>query len=528
MQGDYIGVDMTGKVARGNAEDGINSNVATILIGGTTAGALNVISGNLGNGITLLFNPAPGSSALVESNIIGLGMTGTNPLGNGKDGVNSDVLTTTIGGLDPNAGLLTTGNAGNLISENGGNGITIGGAVVTALVQGNYVGVNLTGTIALPNAADGVNSLAASTTIGGTVSSARNLISGNGGNGITLGTGAGSAVIQGNWVGVDAAGTNALGNKGDGVRSFAVTTMIGGTIAGELNVISGNFGNGITLLSIVSGATALVEGNIIGLDKTGTIAVDSNHNSLGNAEDGVNSDVPATTIGGLDPNTGLLTTGNAGNLISDNRGNGITIGGDVTMALVQGNYVGLNGAGTSALGNKGDGVRSSALVTTIGGTSADALNLLSGNSGNGITLLINAASTSSTPASLIEGNLIGLDVTGKIALGNAEDGVNSDILTLTIGGTTAGERNLISGNFGDGITLLNTTAGASAVVQDNIVGLDVSGTIALPNAKDGINSNVLSTTIGGPNPAPVCLPQAMPATSSPETAATASPLAAAS
>ena len=335
MQGDYIGVDVTGKVALPNLQDGINSDALTTTIGGTTAGALNIISGNFGDGITL-FNTALLASAVVQGNDIGVDVTGTTALGNAKDGVNSDTTNTTIGG--------TVAADINLISGNGGNGVTIGSGVNQAVVQGNYVGVNAAGTKLLGNKGDGVRSYSAATTIGGTAAGALNLISGNSGNGITLiNTAAGSiAVVLGNIIGLDVTGKVALPNSEDGITSDVATTTIGGTTTGALNLISGNLGNGIRLLNIPtpSGSTALVQGNIIGLDVTGM-------NPLGNAEDGVNSDAATTTIGGPDPNAGLLTTGNAGNLISDNRGNGITIGGDVTMALVQGNYVGLNGAGTA-------------------------------------------------------------------------------------------------------------------------------------------------------------------------------------
>ena len=112
-----------------------------------------------------------------------------------------------------------------------------------------------------------------------------------------------SAVIQGSLIGVGVAAngtTIALGNKGDGVRSFATATTIGGTSAGQGNVISANGGNGISILpTTIPGSTALVEGNIIGLDVNGT-------NPLGNSGNGVLSGALNTTIGGT--NTGGSTS----------------------------------------------------------------------------------------------------------------------------------------------------------------------------------------------------------------------------
>ena len=211
----------------------MNSDIFTLTIGGTTAGTRNIISGNFGDGITLL-NTTNGASAVVQDNIVGLDVSGTKALGNAKDGINSNVLSTTIGGPNPSAGLLTSGNAGNLVSGNRGNGITIGSGVMTALAQGNIVGLDVTGMIALANAEDGINSDAATITIGGSLAADRNVVSANLGNGITLGSGVNNtaaAMVLGNYVGVNAAGTGALGNKGDGVRSFALNTTIGGTSA---------------------------------------------------------------------------------------------------------------------------------------------------------------------------------------------------------------------------------------------------------------------------------------------------------
>jgi parallel beta-helix repeat protein len=542
IQGNTIGLDISGTrdtftgpngpLSLGNKGDGVRSAAVETTVGGTAAGALNLLSGNLGSGITILNNPQT-SSATIQGNIIGLDFTGSTPLGNGADGVNSDATTTTIGGPAPTLGQ----TPGNLISANLGNGITVGSDVTTTVVEGNIIGLDALGTTIVANSGDGVRSGATNTTIGGTDPGARNLISGNSGNGITLSNFVNStALVVGNYIGVDITGMLAKENLGDGVNSEATSTTVGGTDAAAANLISGNFGNGITAGGHV--VTILIEGNTIGLGVDGVIA-------LGNGQSGVNSNAMNTTVGGtaagapnliadnagngitigpagmtaaIQGNTiGLdksgeigrgnhqggvsssakSTTINASNLISGNSGTGITLGPDGLTAVVAGNVIGLDKAGTKPLPNVGDGVNSNATSTTVGGTDPSAANVISGNAGNGITLGVGVATA------MIQGNIIGLDATGTtdlspsgLSLGNKGDGVRSGATSTTIDGTAAGARNIISGNVGNGITL-NNILGSTALVIGNFIGLDKTGALALHNLGDGINSSTTSTTIGG-------------------------------
>ena len=56
---------------------------------------------------------------------------------------------------------------------------------------------------------------------------------------------------------------------------------------------------------------------------------------------------------------------------------------------------------------------------------------------------------------MIEGNFIGTDATGTVALPNGASGFGGIVLLAgennTIGGMTPAARNLISGNIGDGV-----------------------------------------------------------------------------
>ena len=300
-----------------------------------------------------------------------------------------------INGLTISAGNSTV--KGMVINKFTGSGIrldTNGGDVV----EGNYLGTNTTGTKPLfglfGNQHDGVESDAPFTTIGGTDPGARNIISGNLGNGVSLGSNAFLSLVEGNIIGLDVNGATLLSNFGDGVQCAGGSSTIGGTTRDARNIISGNFGNGVNLVSGLPGADdSLVEGNIIGLDLSGEGAT-----RLGNFGDGVRCGGSSTTIGG--------TTPGAGNIISGNFGNGITLDTQASATLVEGNIIGLDVSGARGMHNSGDGVLVEALRVTIGGTTPDARNIISDNSGNGVTLDPQA------DGALIEGNIIGLDVNG--------------------------------------------------------------------------------------------------------------------
>src|SRR5262249_30538026 len=113
-------------------------------------------------------------------------------------------------------GLTLTGGGstvrGLAINRFGGEGVEVGGA--GNVLAGNFIGTDPGGATGLGNDSVGVRLLAATgSTVGGTTPDARNLISGNSGNGITISGGSGD-VVAGNYVGTNAAGTTALANGG--------------------------------------------------------------------------------------------------------------------------------------------------------------------------------------------------------------------------------------------------------------------------------------------------------------------------
>jgi uncharacterized repeat protein (TIGR01451 family) len=288
------------------------------------------------------------------------------------------------------------GSPGNGLTLSGGSSTVRGlvidnfvhdGLVLTGsgsdVVAGDFIGTSPAGTAASPNGEFGVSIDSPNATIGGSAVADRNVISGNGtshsGGGIDLdtteplGTGPAAAVIQANFLGTDATGTQALGHQLNGIlMSAAVTTTIGGTVLGARNVISGNSGNGID----ANHGAGLIQGNLIGTDLTATLAVPNGNNGI--MVDGEN-----TTIGG--------TAAGAGNIISANQSNGIYLL-DASASLVQGNIIGSDATGATNLGNSGAGILAGDTTgTTIGGATAAAGNTIaftkvqSGGDGQGVS-----------------------------------------------------------------------------------------------------------------------------------------------
>jgi hypothetical protein len=275
VDGNKIGTDITGTVTLGNT-DGVDVvGAASNTIGGTAAGAGNLISGNKNNGVIIetILNTSPAADIAVLGNKIGTNAAGTAALGNGQAGVLIDGSPfNTVGGTATGAGNLISGNLiGVLIEDEPGLPASHN------LVEGNRIGTNTAGKAAVGNTFAGVEVFGASNnTIGGTAAGAGNLISGNGGDGVLLEPGAkfGSKgnFVQGNRIGSDVTGTLPVPNGGVGVElSEANGNIIGGTSAGAGNVISGSTGDGVRIIgALVAASNNLVQGNKIGTQANGT------------------------------------------------------------------------------------------------------------------------------------------------------------------------------------------------------------------------------------------------------------------
>ena len=160
MAGNYIGTDTTGNNKIGNSDFGvvINGPASNNTVGGTVAGAGNVISGN-GGGVEISGNSANTATGnVIAGNYIGVKATGTAALGNTNDGVLLAFAgNNTIGGSAGTAFQGPCTGACNVISGNGGNGVELNGNLTTGnLVQGNYIGTDVNGAAAIGNTLDGI------------------------------------------------------------------------------------------------------------------------------------------------------------------------------------------------------------------------------------------------------------------------------------------------------------------------------------------------------------------------------------
>ena len=339
---------------------------------------------------------------------------------------------------------------------------------------------------------------------------------GQGGDGIVLLTNGGN-VVEGNIVGLNAAGNAAVGNTFGVYVVNSSNNLIGGTTPEARNIISGNRSWGVILWEkpefMSAGHTTgnIVRGNYIGTDITGTKAIGNGSYNVRLGEDLTGSVFANNTIGG--------TTAGARNVIADSgkefTGGRSAIylrGRTITGTLIQGNYIGTDATGNAALQNNGNGVQVLlATGNTIGGTAAGAGNVIAACTFPGVSLgsfpegIQNILPTSNN---LIQGNFIGTNATGTAALGN-DVGViiggfiaGSSVLATdnTVGGTVAGARNVISGNKGNGLMFINDGSRRN-VALGNYIGTNAAGNAPLANEGSGVVvTQALEITIGGSSP----------------------------
>lgn len=347
------------------------------------------------------------------------------------------------------------------------------------VIVGNFIGTDVTGTLALPNL-QGVLVNGLGNRIGGTTPAERNLISGNFDEGmIVSGTPDGPAnLIEGNFIGTDVTGTKALGNgRGISSGSFGISlnykNILGGSAPGAGNVISANLGDGVILHEAMG---TIIQGNFIGTDVTGTKKLG---NSGGSGITYNENDFPAPTLG---VTIGGTQTG-ARNIISNNSF-GIFLNSHAD--IVQGNYIGTDITGTLDFGNLNDGIVVVGDNHLIGGTAPGAGNLISGNNRNGISLAL----ANSSSGNVIQGNRIGTQADGVSPLGNSSDGITiaagltgstdgDGPINNLIGGLDSGASNIIAFNGRRGVNILaGPTAFASAdfTIENAVTGAAIDST----------------------------------------------------
>ena len=413
------------------------------------------------------FDPITGLQLLAPNDQI---FTGT---GNSLQGVLLGSTNATIGSVEPE------GN--NVITGNGLQGVSILPGAEGNQVIGNQIGIagpSLEGRFAIaPNGADGVLIAASSNVVGGATAGSGNLISANQGDGVHI-TGAASTEdqVEGNYIGVGPGGgfdfgAVGTGNGGDGVLiENASDNTVGGSGAAERNVISANQGIGVAITGSPATGNTL-QNNYIGLTSDGAAV-------LGNAGDGVAVFSAGNVIG-------------PGNVISANVGGVLISGAAATGNQVLGNLIGTDATGEADLGNAQEGVLINGAANNFVTGDGNGSQVITGN--NDGVVIVGATST----GNIIQGNLIGTDKAGTVALGNSLSGVSIASAGNTLGGTSAASRNVISANNWGVIITGSTTV--NNVVQGNFIGTDITGKIALGNEIDGvlITQGASANSIGG-------------------------------
>lgn len=308
----------------------------------------NLISGNVGNGVLLSVG---GDGVELVGNLVGVARDGATALPNQKNGIrvfgSSDHV---LGGMGAARRNVVSGNVQAGISIEA----TVGGLQPRNVrITNAFVGVDRTGSAAVPNGAWGIRTIGAGHHLIGS-SAAPNVVSGNRAGGVWLGDP--DNVLAGNRIGTDATGSYAIPNGGSG-GPVAVKPTFGGVYvtgprnavgdgaAGIGNLIAGNVGHGVWIdgRGLAVPIDVRVSSNQVGVDLAGTGA-------LPNEGDGILVEAASGV------RIGFAALGVPSNVVGGNDGHGVRILGNPSVAAtdceIVGNYLGLEG-----LGNGGSGLR---------------------------------------------------------------------------------------------------------------------------------------------------------------------------
>jgi hypothetical protein len=271
-----------------------------------------------------------------------------------------------------------------VISGNGADGIQIDNLSTGNVILGNMIGANKEGTGAVGNAEGVLISSGSGNTIGGATLESANVISGNAGAGIDLKSG--GNLVQGNNIGVDVDGGIPVAN-GLGISISSGSNTIGGTVTSAGNVISGNKGDGI-LLTGTTATKNLIQQNTIGADVDGKFAVANVLNGIEITAGASNNTIGGIVSGASTALAANVAVGDSKNVISGNTQNGILISGSTTTGnVVQNNVIGAMADDTAqGIPNQLNGIliTSSSSRNVIGGTAAGASNTIAFNGKVGV------------------------------------------------------------------------------------------------------------------------------------------------
>ena len=407
-----------------------------------------------GDGVRIGSSVAAINGNRVRGCFIGTNGAGTtvSPNGNGvriTDGATGSV----IGGSIPADRNLLSGCAAGVLVENAAN---------ANVIAGNYIGTDRHGVGNLAN--DFAIKLAGvfDTVIGGMVAGSGNVMIGKSPNPALLDVvpSGGRTKIQGNFVGLNAAGQATLGFGG--VLLQTPDNVIGGTVPAARNVIAADGRYGIELF----GANNVVQGNYIGSNAAGTAALGLSFC--------IQLQGSANSIGGIEAG--------AGNIILSN----IAVSG--SRHAIQGNYIGLNTTGSPVPAPPQDpsyqnpappaGISNQyAHELLVGGEVSGARNAIAG----GISIL-------GARDCIVERNYLGTDATGLAAAPDGR-GVSAQTPDARLGNQAPALRttirsNVIASAAGDAILLSGDTG---SVVEKNSIGMGADGSTVLGVAGSGIH-----------------------------------------
>jgi CSLREA domain-containing protein len=435
--------------------------------GGTTIRGLDI--GNCLDGISVLADNAAVASVAIERNYIGTRLT--------LAPINRRAISLATAGTGTLSGV-TIGNAtpaGRNVLATWGfveDALYIAGSTTNVTVAGNFFGVADDGTPLLTAArfttdigiygAPGSGNF----TIGGSAAGARNVFGSGGGTQINLKIDSQHTdlVVEGNYIGTDPAGMVARR-----ATNFAVWFFGQGEGVIRNNIITS--GNTAISRGVATTGAVTVQGNWLNVRADGTAFASV-------AAAGINdfSSAPGYTIGGPNPGDG--------NVIA-NYSTAISV--SAPGALVQGNYVGLNPAGTAILGSGARGIQSSFARTEPGVFIRD-------NRVAGFTTGIDIGSEALVT---VDGNYVGTDAAGTAARPNT-----TGIQISNAAGRAIVTNNLISGNTSHGVLIQTGTM--PVTMTGNRIGVSATGT-PLPNGGDGVRVasgtalKSIGTALGTPN-----------------------------
>ncbi len=621
IESNYIGTDVTGTADLGNSRHGVivSAGSESSVIGGATAGAGNLISGNTSDGI----NIQGGGDIRIFGNFIGTDAAGTADLGNGSFGIRvfTDSKVNIIGG--------SAAGAGNLISGNNGGGIYLAGPLNT--VQGNLIGTDAAGTGSI-GGSYGLYVTADGNIIGGTAAGEANTVAYHSNQGVYITSGVnnlitGNSIFSNGSLGIDltSGGNNdkavpvissitpagvdftiiTTAGSGDTIEFFRANNAAAPAVtpdptAGEGYLYLGScVDNGACSgphISPVVDADAaagsvqavLLSSGLSSIDVVTATATDASNNTsefaanaytstcpggvvtttadagfaslrecinLANSNPGTtisfNIPGPGNQSAGADswwrisPTSALPTVTAAGTIIdgstqTTNQGDTNSLGPEVEIrgfttsftyglelnsanntvkGLIINGFSGTLSAGimitgASATGNTvtgnylGTDYSSTAAVTNYIGVAigSGAQSNTVGGTSAAERNVISGNSTygaeikdSGTDLNVVKGNYIGTDRLGTNAVANGTGVIIwAGAANNTIGGTAVGEGNVISGSTWNGLIIANSGSDSN-VVQGNLIGTDAAGTDDLGNGASGININqgALNNTIGG-------------------------------